>query len=415
MQDKDTTKSTFIQLFEPILSKKFFVRLKDLGADKYVKKLKTTQLIELIALAQLEQQRGLRDIGNSLNNKELSKAINLESISASQISRRLKNLSSQAIQALFKEVSWEAGKKMGFDAVRKVLGRINLIDSSTFSLCLTRYLWAEFRRTKSGVKLHLRLKFFENGVIPDDAVITPAKPADRTQMEALVVEESDVLNVFDRGYLDYKKFDRYCENGTRFITRLKANAVVEVVQEFSTEPDSPVKKDCVVCLGTKNINKMRYPLRLLETEDTQGEPVIILTNDFSLSANQACDIYRYRWQIELFFKWIKQHFRVKHFYGLSRQAVENQLFIALITYCLLMLVKLQVSYRGPLLTIKRLIHTCLYEPFTSFVQKLYRDPQRASKGRRKVNHELIFQETLRQVMAGEGEHLDDLTYDPVIL
>jgi IS4 transposase len=415
MQDKDTTKSTFIQLFEPILSEKFFVRLKDLEADKYVKKLKTTQLIELIALAQLEQQRGLRDIGNSLNNKELSKAINLESISASQISRRLKNLSSQAIQALFKAVSLDAGKKMGFNAVRKALGRINLIDSSTISLCLTRYLWAEFRKTKSGVKLHLRLKFFENGVIPNDAVITPAKPSDKTQMEALVVEESDVLNVFDRGYLDYKRFDCYCENGTRFITRLKVNAVVDVVQEFSTDPDSPVKKDCVVYLGTKNINRMRYPVRLLETEDTQGEPVIILTNDFSLSANQACDIYRYRWQIELFFKWIKQHLRVKHFYGLSRQAVENQLFIALITYCLLMLVKLQVSYRGPLLTIKRLIHTCLYEPFTSFVQKLYRDPQRTSKGRRKVNHELIFQETLRQVMAGEGEHLNDLAYDPVIL
>jgi hypothetical protein len=415
MQDKDTTKSTFIQLFKPILSEKFFVWLKNLEADKYVKKLKTIQLIELIALAQLQQQRGLRDIGNSLNNEELSKAINLESISASQISRRLKNLSSQAIQALFKAVSLDAGKKMGFVAVRKALGRINLIDSSTISLCLTRYPWAEFRETKSGVKLHLRLKFFVNGVIPDDAVITPAKPSDKTQMEALVVEESDVLNVFDRGYLDYKKFDHYCENGTRFITRLKANAVVEVVQEFSTDPASPVKKDCVVCLGTKNINKMRYPLRLLETEDTQGEPVIILTNDFSLSANQACDIYRYRWQIELFFKWIKQHFRVKHFYGLSRQAVENQLFIALITYCLLMLVKLQVSYQGPLLAIKRLIHTCLYEPFTAFVQKLYRDPQRTSKGRRKVNHELIFQETLRQVMAGEGDHLNDLTYDPVIL
>ncbi|HOV80444.1 MAG TPA: IS4 family transposase [Bacillota bacterium] len=415
MQDKDTTKSTFIQLFEPILSEKIFVPLKNLEADKYVKKLRTTQLLELIALAQLEQQRGLRDIGNSLNNEELSKAINLKSISASQISRRLKNLSSQAIQALFKAVSFDAGKKMGFDAVRKALGRINLIDSSTISLCFTQYPWAEFRETKSGVKLHLRLKFHENGVIPDEAVITPAKPVDKTQMEALVVEEIDALNVFDRGYVDYKMFDRYCENGTRFITRLKVNAVVEVVQEFSTDADSPIKKDCVVYLGTKNINRMQYPLRLLKTEDTQGEPVIILTNDFSLSASQICDIYRYRWQIELFFKWIKQRFRVKHFYGLSRQAVENQLFIALITYCLLMLVKLQVSYQGPLLAIKRLIHTCLYEPFTSFVQKLYRGPQRTSKGRRKVNHELIFRETLRQVMAGEVEHLNELTYDPVIL
>jgi hypothetical protein len=415
MQDKDTTKSTFIQLFEPILNKQFFQRLKDLNADKYVKKLKTTQLIELIAHAQIEQQRGLRDIGNSLNNDELSKAVNLDSISASQVSRRLRDLPTEATQELFKTINLEIGKKIGFEKIQNELGRINLIDSSTISMCLSRYPWAEFRKTKSGVKLHLRLRFIENGVIPDKAIVTPARPADKTQMDNLVVEEKDALNVFDRGYVDYKKFDNYCEKGIRFVTRLKGNAIVKVERELPLEPESPIKKDYIVYLGSEGINKMQHPLRLLETSDIQGRQVLILTNDFGLSAEQIGDIYRSRWQIELFFKWIKQHLRVKHFYGLSQQAVENQILIALITYCLMALVKVKTSYRGSLLTIKRVLRTCLYDTFEAFVRQLRREPMHASKGRRKIDYNKIYQETVRQVMDRESELLYDTTYDPVIL
>jgi hypothetical protein len=290
-----------------------------------------------------------------------------------------------------------------------------LIDSSTISLCLTRYLWAEFRETKSGVKLHLRLRFTEDFSSPDKAVITPARSSDSTQMNSLVVEEKDVLNVFDRGYVDYKRFDSYCENGTRFVTRLKANALFEIVQELPLESDSPIEKDSIVYLGTKGINKMQHPLRLLKTNDTKGNPVVILTNDFKLSAGQIGDIYRSRWQIELFFKWIKQHLRVKHFYGLSQQAVENQLFIALITYCLLALLKLEVNYSGPLLTIKRILCACLYASYESFIKTLYRQPIHESKGRRKVNYDTIYQMTVKQFIDGESEHLDDLTYDPLVL
>ncbi len=234
-------------------------------------------------------------------------------------------------------------------------------------------------------------------------------------MDALVVEEEGALNVFDRGYVDYKKFDKYCEKSIRFVTRLKSNAAIEVVAELPVDPGGPIKKHQIVHLGKKDVSRMKHTLRLVEAEDTQGNPVIIITNDFKLEADEIGTIYRYRWQIELFFKWIKQHSRVKHFYGTSEQAVENQIFIALITYCLLMLMKLKAGYKGPLLTVKRLIHTCLCEPFTSFVRKLYRKPQRSSRGRRRLNHEAIYQETLRQVIAGETGLLNDLVYDPVIL
>lgn len=111
---------------------------------------------------------------------------------------------------------------------------------------------------------------------------------------------------------------------------------------------------------------MEYPLRQIETEDSNGNPVVIITNDFKMSAEEIADIYRYRWQIELFFKWIKQHLCIKHLYGTSPVAVENQILTALITYCLLKLLQLKVGYRGSLLTIKLLLEQCLYEPLSKF-------------------------------------------------
>ncbi|KAF1085683.1 Transposase DDE domain protein [Sporotomaculum syntrophicum] len=399
MQDKDTTKFTFFQLLKPVCSITSCEQIDSLRVDKYAKKLSTEQLIILIIHAQLEQYVGLRDISNSLNENQFNQAIYLDSISASQISRRLRDLSLEVVQLLFKKCITEIGKEIGFDSITRQLGRIYLIDSSTISLCLSQYQWADFRNTKGGVKLHQRLRFCEEGVIPDKAIITSAKPADKTQMDELIVIGKDALNVFDRGYVDYKKFDKYCANGTRFVTRLKGNAKIELIKEFPVDPTGLIKKHQIVYLGTKGINRMKHPLRLIEVEDIQGKPVTIITNDFNLNTEEIGDIYRNRWQIELFFKWIKQHFLVKHFYGTSQQAVQNQLFIALITYCLLMLIKLKTGYKGPLLNIKRLLDVCLYEPFTVFVQKLYYKPKRKSKGRRKIDHEAAFQEVVKQVEA----------------
>lgn len=416
MQGKDTTISTFDQLFKLFSIEKFQQLLDELGVDKYTKKLYTTQLIMLMAYAQLEQHRGLRDISNSLNDPNFSQAIDLEAISFAQISRRLNALPTEIPEGLFKLLTFEILKNNGVNALNKHFQHLHLIDSTTISLCFTDYPWAEFRQTKAGIKLHLRLRFFEKGVLPDEVVVTPAKPADKTQMDALVVEDEKALNVFDRAYVDYRKFDHYCEKGIRFVTRLKSNALKEVVQELPANSNSPITKEQIVYLGNPYTYQMKNKLRLIETMDIEGKPVIILTNDINLGAEEIGDIYKNRWQIELFFKWLKQHLKVKHFYGKSEQAVKNQLFIALITYCLLKLLELKTGYQGPLLTIKRLLKTCLYEPFTSFVQKLYKQPIRYSRGRRRQpDHEAIYQETLRQVIAAEADHLNDLTYDPVIL
>jgi hypothetical protein len=406
--NKDTDKSTFNQVFD-VLSKVN----KRFESDRYMKKMSTIQLIELMVNAQINQETALRDISNSLNDEGLKKEIELDSIDASTISRRLRSLATKELKSLFKKMVLHFGSKNGFANVERQLGTLYLIDATTISLCLTKYPWAEFRKTKSGIKAHLRLRFSDEGSIPDKMVFTPAKCSDRSQMDQLVVDEAGALNVFDRGYNDYKKFDEYSSKSVLFVTRLKSNAIIEYIADNPIAPDSVIDSDQIVRIGTGD-NRMQHNLRLIKTKDTEGNLVTILTNDLERSAEEIGDIYRHRWQIEIFFKWIKQHLTVKHLYSTGYQAVENQILIALITYCLLALLKKETGFNGSLRTLQRLLKTCLYETFDSFLRKLFKEKRR-SKGRRKIDHQQIFDATLRQVITGEADHLDDLSFDPVIL
>lgn len=411
MQDKNTTESTFFQLLGPILSQELWQKISNNVAfiDKFAKKLGTVQLVQLVMNAEMQHYGSLAEISNSLNEDEFAKAIHLESISTSQISRRFREMSTDVAGIIHKSVVQTLGLKLGYNALRQSLGRLYLIDASTISLCLTQYLWADFRKTKGGVKLHQRIRF-DGDSIPDAATITVARKSDKSQLESLIVEDEDALNVFDRGYLDYKQFDDYSGKGIRFVTRLKNNACVEVLRELEVDEESVIEEDLIVRLG-KGKNRMKHDLRLVITMDTKGKAVMILTNDFNITAEEIGTIYRYRWQIELFFKWIKQHLTIKHLFGKSKAAVVNQLFIALITYCLMMLIKYKAAYQGPLLDIQRLLITCLYEPFTSFVQKLHRNGN-LTKGRQRQDSERVYEETLNQVLSGE---MDDLFYSTEIL
>ena len=412
MYGKDTTKSTFDQLFEAVTC--YTENLKNREVDKYIKKFTLLKFILLMSFAQLNQLKSLRDISSTLDEEKLSKSLELVSISAAQISRKLRTDLLGAIQALFAEMIHQVGINQGFQRIRQELGQLYLIDSTVISLCFSQYRWADFRKTKSGIKLHTRIKLLDDNILPDKAVMTVARKADRTQMDELVVEEKDAFNVFDRAYLDYGKFDYYCEQNIRFASRLKSNALVKILEEYPLGEGTLIS-DSKVILGKKNLTQMKNALRIIKTTDSQGKIITIVTNDFSLSAQEIADIYRYRWQIEIFFKWIKQHLHVKHFFGTGEQAVEVQLYIALITYCLLTLIRQKTRYTGTLLELKRCLCACLYEPFPCFVKKLYRKGKRQSRGRRKVDYESIYQETIKQVIAGEADHLDDLTYDPVIL
>jgi hypothetical protein len=412
MQDKDTTKSTFMQLFQPILSKEIWTKInKEVpDHDKRSRKLKTNQLTLLISHAQIQEYSALRKISTSVSSEDFSHTLGLESISHSQISRRLRVLPTKVSEMLFKNLLNKIAQKKGFGLIQQRLGKLYMIDASIISLCLTRFPWAKFRKTKSGVKMHLRLSF-DGIAVPDEVIVTTAKTADKKKLDELIVIDLDALNIFDRGYVDYRLFDDYCKKGILFVTRLKDNAVVEFVGQRPVEEDSLIEEDIDVILGT-NSRKMEHKLRVITIDDSVNEPFSIVTNDFARSAEEFGEIYRYRWQIELFFKWLKQHSQIKHFYGTSETAVINQLLLALMTYCALILLKLGMQFDRDLLTLQRTIIACLFDSYNSFLSKLRR---RKAKGIKRVDNKLLYNLTEHQVLNEETDWANDLTYDPLYL
>jgi IS4 transposase len=338
IMDKDTLLSSFGKWVSRINFQKFHDHIQAIQQDKYTKKLTTPAYLTLFLYAHLFEKESLRAISDSILDEELQQAVGFESISAAQLSRKHNQVEPSLLALVF------------LDLVRQIrchkLGRqkqplpLKIIDSTTIPLNLTKYRWATFRKTKSGVKLHLRLVFMDQEhVYPDQAVITPASEHDSTQLEVLV-DEKDAMHVFDRAYVDYETFDRFFDEGIFFASRLKKNAVCRVIETFSVRKESPIQSDAMVILGNPQ-NRTENVFRLIETEDSQGNPIRIITNRFDGSAEEIGDIYRSRWAIELFFKWLKQHVRIKQFYGMSETAVQNQIYIALIMFCLLVLVQLE--------------------------------------------------------------------------
>lgn len=390
-------------------------QIRTLQMDRYVKKLDTITTCKLFVFAQLMQIKSLTDVSLHLSHQEdLQKELNLDSISTSQLSRKLREIDPAVFHIVFQDLVRQISKQLGMASTRKHLGCIHLIDSSTISMALSQYRWAEFRTTKAGVKIHLRLAYWGETVYPDEAILTPAKPADKKQLDRLIVRDPDALNVFDRGYLDYRAFDRYCREGIRFVTRLKANADIRVVEETPVQSDSGVRRDAIVRLGNPYTYQMEHELRLIETMDTEGNRIVILTNDFAMKVDEISDAYRWRWQIELFFKWMKQHLKLKTCYGKSRNAVYGQIRIALIVFCLLLLMQLKAAHRGRLLRIMKYIRFYWAKAYAAFLKALHRKPRRTSKGRRSWDSERIFREILQQYEMGEAAYIDELTYDPII-
>jgi IS4 transposase len=379
--DKDTLFSSFGKWVAPLNSQIIDNWKCTSKLDSYVKKLDTLAFLLIFIEAQLKQRRGLREIMREVqNNEEFHRALGITSISASQLSRKNNKLDSEVLQAILCDLMTQLHRLRLPVSAR--LGIVKIIDSTTMSLCLNKYKWATFRKSKAGVKLHLRVTFADpDHVYPDKAVVTPAKPADHTQMDFLI-DETDATYLMDRGYLDYGKYDNYCSNGIRFVSRLKNNAVIEEVEELPVASGSKILRDVKVVLG-KDKKRMTHVLRMIETTDDKGNLVRIITNRFDLTADEIGDLYRSRWQIESFFRWVKQHLKLTRFYGTSEQAVINQIWICLIAYCLDLLMKLELETKKPLSELVDILKTLLWKPWDNVKEAVTRPPSRTSKGRQK--------------------------------
>ncbi|ELK38851.1 transposase [Brevibacillus agri BAB-2500] len=355
-------------------------RIDETDQDKYVKKLTTKAYLLLFLHAQLQQREGLRAIADDVLSKKFQQELGLSSISPAQLSRKNNRVEPALLEEVFVDLVQQIQRVSGKAcSLRK---HIKIIDSTTIGLCLQKYKWATFRETKAGIKIHLRLVFAsQEDVYPEKISLTCAKSNDRTQMESLI-DEIGAMYVFDRGYVDYEKFDEYTDQGIFFASRLKDNAETRHLYTFKVPPESSVLSDSMILLGTPQ-KRVDNVLRLIETHDSKANRIRIITNRFDLEAEELSDIYRWRWQIELFFKWMKQHAKIKTFYGTSENAVWNQVFLALIAYCLLLLVKLERNSQHSLLQISRWLKVFLWQTFEQWIGRMDYQSKRTSRGRQK--------------------------------
>lgn len=214
------------------------------------------------------------------------------------------------------------------------------IDASTIDLCLTVFDWAKFRTTKGAIKLHVRLD--HDGYLPDFIIVTDGKVHDVTAAWSFPYERGSIT-VFDRGYVDYSLFKHIHNEYAFFVTRLKKNAAYTTLEELviPSEADDDIISDSIIKLKS---DEYIEPLRIIRVIDVEGRTIQFLTNNFELDAETISEIYRERWQIELFFKELKQNLKIKTFVGTSKNAVMTQIYTALISILLFKYMKVKSSF-----------------------------------------------------------------------
>jgi hypothetical protein len=234
------------------------------------------------------------------------------------------------------------------------------LDSTTIDLCLSLFPWALFRTTKSAVKMHTLLDL--RGNIPSFIYISDGKLGDVKVLDILVLEPG-AFYVMDRGYLDFVRLYLMHQRLAFFVTRAKSNTRFRRIYSAPVDRSTGIICDQTIAL-TGTISRKDYPeyLRRIRFKDPgTGKTLVFLTNNFAVSAATICALYKARWQVELFFKWIKQHLRIKKFYGNSENAVKSQIWIAVSVYVLVAIVKKRLNLDASLYTLLQILSVTLFE------------------------------------------------------
>lgn len=291
------------------------------------------QLIAML-FAQLSGQTGLRGIENGLQaNRKSLYHLGVKNIKRSTLSYANSKRSEKIFESLFNAMLSKTLDKTRSHKL-KFKNPLYSVDATVIDLCLSLYDWAHFRKKKGGIKLHVKLD--HKGYIPSFIKVTTAKKHEVNVLKEMKFNKGDVV-VFDRGYVDFNLFANYCSKGIYFITRLKSNADYKVCKRNDVSKYSNISSDQIIEMkGFYTSRKCPLKLRRIRSKDPEtGKFIVILTNNFSWSAKTVAAAYKERWQIEIFFKTLKQNLKIKSFLGTSRNAVMIQIWIAMIAYLLL--------------------------------------------------------------------------------
>lgn len=313
-----------------------------------------------LSLGQLAGRNSLRDIVENLS----AQAHRLYHLGSVKLSRsNLSRINESKPYALYEALFGTLLKRCHTNAPGhqfRFKHPLYSLDATTIDLCLSVFPWADFRTTKGGVKLHVGLNHC--GYLPEFVAVTAANCHDVTIGRTLEFPKGSMVAI-DKGYTDYTWYKRLTDKGIFFVTRLKTNARYHVVARRSVLKEKGLTCDQTIeFTGAQTAKKCPIQLRRIGYRDAvTGRHYIFLTNNFSLAAKTIADIYKARWQVELFFKWIKQNLKIKCFIGTSKNAVMTQIWIALCIYLLLAFIKFQSKLTKTMQQILRLLQLNLFE------------------------------------------------------
>ncbi|MES1945677.1 transposase IS4 [Salinisphaera sp. PC39] len=331
--------------------------------NRYAKSLRCTEQFRVMAFAQLTWRESLRDIevclaaqSSKLYHMGFRHEIKRTTLADANARRDWRIYAEFAQRLMAQARRLYADDSLGLELAHTAYA----LDSTTIDLCLSLFPWAPFRQTKAAVKLHTLLDL--RGNIPSFIHVSDGKLHDVNVLDMLLPEPGTIY-VMDRAYVDFQRLHTLHLAGAFFVTRAKSN--LDARRLYS----SPVDRSTgLVCDQTIALNGVysagKYPSRLRRirfTDPESGKTLVFLTNNFLLPAPTVCALYRSRWQIELFFKWIKQHLRIKRFFGTSENAVKSQIWIAVSVYVLVAIVKKRLALEASLYTLLQIFSLTLFE------------------------------------------------------
>jgi hypothetical protein len=356
-------KLVFAQLMEFLPWRRFETCVRRYAGDHKIKTFPCGEHLRVMAFAQLTYRESLRDIETCLRAMKtkwyhmgIRGGISRNNLSNANQQRDWRIYADFAQVLIGEARALYSAEDLGLDLDATVYA----LDASTIDLCLSMFPWARFRQTKGAVKMHTLLNL--QGNIPEFILISDGKLHDVNVLDYLVPTPG-AYYVMDRGYLDFARLYDLHRAKAYFVTRAKKNFTFQRRYSHEVDKTTGVQCDQVVVLETYySFQGYPQPLRRIRYYDqTLGKRLVFLTNDFDLPATTIAALYKSRWQIELFFKWIKQHLRIKSFYGTNQNAVKAQIWIAVSVYLLVAIVKKRLGSELSLYTILQILSVSIFE------------------------------------------------------
>jgi hypothetical protein len=359
----NTGKTLFAQLMDFLPWTTFARYVNRYGGDRYVKTLTCAEQYRAMAFAQLTYRESLRDIETCLAAQDAKlyhmgfrEPIRRSTLADANETRDWRIYADFAQRLIAQARKLYLSEDLGLELSNTVYA----LDSTTIDLCMSVFPWAHFRSTKAAVKMHTLLDL--RGNIPSFIHVSDGKLHDVHALD-LLIPEAGAIYVMDRAYVDFARLHVLHQAKAFFVTRAKSNLVAHRVYSDPVDRRTGLICDQTIALDGF-YSKQGFPdhLRRIRFKDPEtGKTLIFLTNEMTLPALTVCALYKSRWQVELFFKWIKQHLRIKKFLGTSENAVKTQIWIAVSVYVLVAIVKKRLNLDASLYSLLQILSVTLFE------------------------------------------------------